>query len=337
MSKLTRLATIFLCTITFTAGADFTNRCNQKIRTIVPGAGTVFGNTRDANSTDNLQLKLIPCGPTNEFFDLSNAGVFYEMEGTGAKIRITTCSTQAEFISRVSVFSSCSSDSCIESAAETKVTGGSNVTCFDDETKAILEFQSVAGVMYSLFVQDDTAGISGDFAMTVEELPPDNAFCSSPPVLEIGKTYTGTTGGSVPSINAPTCNGTSSDGPGVWFAIPKEMEESNIAMVVCSKQPFDFLVFSGGSCGALSCVDAKPKGDAKLCDDGTFESRVEWSATKGESHYVHMFGSKGAQYRFAYGRMSARAPGSGGFRSPRPTSTLLSISATLGLLLVMIF
>ncbi|CAJ1950524.1 unnamed protein product [Cylindrotheca closterium] len=266
----------------------------------------------DANTTFNLDLKLIPCGPTNEFFDLSNAGIFYTMIGTGAKMRITSCSTEAQFISRVSVFTSCDSNSCVDSAAETKVEGGSNTTCFDDESKAVLEFQSVAGVEYSLFVQDDTAGISGDFAMFVDELPPENAFCNSPPVLEMDKTYTGTTGGSVTSTTAPACNGTSPDGPGVWFAIPGEMDDTEVVMVVCSEQPFSFLVYSS-SCSDLSCVDVKPKvEEARLCGDGSIESRVAWIPNKGESYYVHMFGDDGANFRLAFGRPLMRNDSSSG-------------------------
>lgn len=311
MTKIPYIVT-FICFIGQISADDFTDRCNKKIGTIVPGTGSIFGNTLDANSTFNLDLKLIPCGPTNEFFDLSNAGVFYSMMGTGAKIRITSCSTQAQFLSRVSAFTSCDSSSCVDSAAETKVEGGSNNTCFDEELKAVLEFQSVAGVEYSLFVQDDNAGISGDFAMFVEELPPDNAFCTnSAPMLDIDKTYTGTTGGSVPSTTAPACNGTSSDGPGVWFAIPGEMDDTQVVVVACSEQAFDFLVYSKG-CGALYCVDLMSKGDSRLCEDGSIESRVEWIPNKGESYYVHMFGDQGANFRMAFGRPLMRKDGSGG-------------------------
>ncbi|KAL3942919.1 MAG: hypothetical protein SGBAC_002991 [Bacillariaceae sp.] len=307
MTRTPYLGSFFCCIglllVVAASAADFTERCNEKIGTIVPGAGSIFGNTLDANSTFNLDLKLIPCGPTNEFFDLSNAGVFYRMMGTGAKIRMTSCSTQAQFLSRVSVFTSCaSSNTCVDSAAETKLEGGSNTTCFDDDSKAVLEFQSVVGVEYSLFVQDDTAGISGDFAMVVEELPPDNAFCNTPPILEIDKTYTGTTGGSVASTTAPSCNGTNPDGPGVWFEIPGEMDDTEVVMVACSDQQFNFLVYSAGSCSQLSCVDVKPKGVTRLCDDGNIQSRVEWLPTKGESYYVHMFGDEGANFRLAFGR-----------------------------------
>ena len=314
----------FFCSVELVSSASFTERCNEKMGTLVPGTGTTFGNTMDANTEFNLDVKLIPCGPTNEFFDLSNAGVFYTMIGTGAKIRITTCSTQAQFISRVSVFTSCESSSCVDSAAETKLEGSSPNTCFDEESKAILEFQSVAGKEYSLFVQDDQAGISGDFAMFVEELPPDNAFCNTPPTLEMDKTYKGSTGGSIPDANAPACNGTLSDGPGVWFGIPAEMDDTNIVMVTCSKQPFDFLVYEEEGCGALSCVEVfKPK-ETNLCDDGTIESRVEWFPTKGQSYYVHMFGKEGGNFRMAYGRPLMRKDSSGGSISAKLAGGLVA-------------
>lgn len=324
MTKIPYLLSLF-CAIGQGYSDTFTDRCNQKIGTIVPGAGSVFGNTMDANTTFSLDLKLIPCGPTNEFFDLSNAGVFYKMIGTGAKVRITTCSTQAQFISRASVFKSCDSSSCVDSAAETKLEGGSNTTCFDEESKAILEFESEAGVEYSLFVQDDQAGISGGFAMWVHELPPDNAFCNTPPVLEMDKTYKGYTGGSVTDENAPACNGTSSNGPGVWFGIPAEMDdETEVVMVTCSKEPFDFLVYAEGGCSELSCVDVKPKREAKLCDDGTIESRVEWIPTKGQSYYVHMFGEEGANFRMAFGRPLMRKDSSGGSLSGKLAGGLVA-------------
>lgn len=320
----------------FASGAEFKDRCEEKLGAVLPNGGSTFANTRDANSTDNLQLLLVPCGPNNEFFDLNNAGVFYTLEGTGAKMRITTCSTQAEFISRVSVFSSCDSKSCIDSAAETKETAGNRSTCFNEKLKAALEFQSTADVAYSLFVQDDKAGKSGDFALTVEELPPDNALCGGIQRIELDETYTGTTGGSVTSTNATACNGISPNGPGVWFEIPGVDDDTEVVMVTCSKQPFYFLVYEGGNCSALSCVEVKRKPEtARLCGDGTVESRVAWDPNRGSAYYVHMFAAEGAQWRLSHGRPLMNRSSAGSIWSREAASVVVLTVATMVIWLVL--
>jgi hypothetical protein len=290
---------------------EFPERCNQNNGPLTANGVAVYASTLDSNFEQDLEVKLMTCGPDNELFDTNNAGVFYSVDGTDARMLVSSCSEQADFRNRVSVFSTCDSGTCLNSATENKESNVTSFTC-PHANASFIEFQSTAGETYSIFVQDEHAGESGNFWLDLEEIQPENGSCQTALELEMDETVVGTTAGAN-IVAVEPCNGTSPDGPGTWFRIPAEDDDGDdsgdeqLVFVACSRQQFNFLVYSDGGCDGLTCAETETQTDEeKFCEDGSTQSRVSWIATKAEAYYVHMYAEEGAQFRLAFARLGAR-------------------------------
>lgn len=281
--------------------AEFSERCDQNSFSLTVNGGAVYASTLDSSLEGGLGVSLMTCGPDNELFDTSNAGLFYTVDGTDARMIVSSCSDQTDFRNRVSVFSTCDSGTCLNSATENKESNFTS-TC-PHANASVVDFQSIVGETYSIFVQDEHQGKSGNFWLSVEEIHPENGSCQTALQLEANETVAGTTAGA-DVASALSCNGTSPNGPGIWFRIPADVDEGDekqAVFVACSRQKFDFLVYTDGECDELACAEIEPEEDREtFCEDGSPQSRVSWVATKGEAYYVHMFAEQGAQFRLAF-------------------------------------
>eukprot|EP00980_Cylindrotheca_fusiformis_P003613 scaffold812_cov124-Cylindrotheca_fusiformis.AAC.5 len=327
---------IFFCLIVESAAqagvSEFSQRCSQSNG----GALTVNGDAVYASTTtddgsdvggDGISVNLITCGGSDgddELFDVNNLGVFYTVEGTDARLRVSACSNQTDFQNRVSVFSSCDSDSCLNSAASENHQDSNVADICPNANASIVEFQSTLGETYNILVQNENAGQSGNFSLAVEEMQPENVVCQQAMELEMDKTIAGTTAGvgvsssSVESCNQNNTNSSSSSssttiGPGVWFYIPAESSDNSgddngnyqIIVGTCSMQRMNFWVYNAdaGCDEELTCVEVEPQVDGNYsCEDGSPQSLVTWFSTKEEGYYVYMFGEEGTQFRIVFTR-----------------------------------
>jgi hypothetical protein len=96
-------------------------------------------------------------------------GVWYKTTGTGATYDVNTCTAVTEFDSVVSVFSgSCASLSCIDYNDDHDPLDGGN-TC-TTEVQSKLQWSTVAGEVYYIFVHPLSAASGGPFELVLTDV-----------------------------------------------------------------------------------------------------------------------------------------------------------------------
>jgi hypothetical protein len=298
---------ILLLLLSFGIGValDFSDRCSTPCEISLGPGSLISSSTIDATTGPTLDVDLMRCDAgDNALFDTTNGGVFFTIEGTDAVMQASACSEEQDFQNRLSIFGSCEPHSCIISASANKEASNYTNDCSHGNS-SIVEWQSKVGESYSIFVHDERATKSGRFKLGIKELLPDNGSCETAIDLVDSETVMGTTAGSsFAAIKSCESNITMS-AEGVWYRIPADPSagEKEVVVSVCSREPFEFSVFSDGDCNDLSCVETAPTSSvSKLCSDGTLESRVSWIDTEGSAYNLLLHAPSGALFRMAYAR-----------------------------------
>jgi len=211
----------------------------------------VLGSTREAT------VDFYPddyCGVS-----LDNPGVWYEVEGTGEGMEISTC-LDKNFDSAVSVFKgSCNRLECIAGSSAT------GISCAGVPGAAV-SFLSEKNAKYLVYVhgKSDSQTAMGAFTVSHSEFNvlETNEFCSS--ALSIpsdGSRIQGSTQDAThTSIPFSSC-GTQITNPGLWYSFRGNGNPVEIS--ACSRDDGDFdvstSVFEGGAegCGSLTCLAGK--------------------------------------------------------------------------------
>jgi len=190
---------------------------------------------------------------------LDNPGVWYEIEGTGEGMEISTC-LEKNFDSAISVFKGlCNSLECVSGSSAT------NPSCTGVPGAAV-SFLSEANTKYLVYVHGKSGSeiAMGNFTVLYNEFSvlETNEFCSSALSIPLdGSRIQGSTENAThASIPASSC-GTGITNPGLWYTFQGNGNPFEIS--ACSRDEGDFevstSVFAGGpgGCGSLTCLTGK--------------------------------------------------------------------------------
>ncbi|RZW55539.1 MAG: T9SS type A sorting domain-containing protein, partial [Flavobacteriaceae bacterium] len=241
---------------------------------------SVSGSTVGLSSNSDVGF----CGTT-----LTTApGAWYEFVGTGDIINVNTAGSS--FDTKLGVFTGdCDALVCVD--------GDDDVNFPSDPTSEV-EFESVAGTVYKIYVTGFSAN-AGDYNLNVNCVDPPNEpidlqgsnDCADAPQVTCGQPVNGTTV-TFDDSNPIDC-GTVNTAPGVWYKL--DGPGGNVTVSTCNNANFDTkLSIYSGDCASLTCVAGN--------DDGIgcsgFSSEVSFNTSAGTTYYiyVHGFGSASGDF-----------------------------------------
>jgi hypothetical protein len=238
----------------------------------------------------------------------SSRGVWYEVEGSGSFVEVSTCKEGMKFDSRISLFSGdCGS---LRSVGKTAACGG------DSDS---IKWQSAPGQAYLLFVHGPNVETIGEYNLMLTEIAPPNDQCDlSLSIDTISNTYFGssleaTLGSKIKAIELVIEDAGKGDKPakedknaklngairllqgtdsscvdvpasrGLWYKVIGNGDE--IAVSTCSDETdFNTVIdVFAGSCGEPQCVTSN--------DDSCGErSLVQFVSQAGVPYYIYVRG-----------------------------------------------
>jgi hypothetical protein len=173
-----------------------------------------------------------------------------------------TCSTTATAIS-----GACDGASLLGDVASTTLTG-----------------LTIGSTYYArVFHDGSSVPATTDFTICVTS-PPANDVCSGAVALACGGTVTGTTALATDDTGLTFCGSSSANFKGVWYAMTAPAA-GQVILSLCSGTSFDtyLRVYSGSSCGALTCVSSND-------DFCSSQSQVSFFANGTSNYYVLVSG-----------------------------------------------
>ena len=216
------------------------------------------------------------------------SSVWYSIEGTGAVLKITACSTFGSwFDGTILVYSqSCDSLTCESLGYEaygecSSGYGGSSATFF-----------SQAGTTYYIMVRGYHGG-SYNLTTAEIEVPGDNLCSGATPIESMFEGPTlGSTMAAVPVVSEPSCTWTSGT-RGVWFSVVGTGDA--VRVTTCSPElTFEsaISVFEG-DCDALECIAMEAYNvDYDECGASYYSaSDVVWRTEEGVRYYIFVHGT----------------------------------------------
>ena len=221
-------------------------------------------------------------------FDVNTPGVWFEVIGTGVKLRASTCAEETNFENRVTVYggADCDDSSCID-------TGTTPQPGCPYSNSSYTEWYSVPGKRYFVFVHDRDQDSSGNFGLTITDVSdsPENDECENAIELEAGSTMQGTTVGASEfyGVNSDGCIEGGHEHPGVWYRIPTHSMDTQVTVATCGPLlTYHVSVYHGDVCGGeFYCQESVPKADVG-CDDGfAFQTKFNASSAREYYFYVH--------------------------------------------------
>jgi hypothetical protein len=292
------------------------DECVDAILLLVDGA-PVPSSTIGATVSEDSSISIAQCG--GETIDTGTPGVWFVVEGTGTKLKASTCHEQSDssgstspFAHRITLYSGtdCANRFCFDTSIE------EDTGCpFPHSTS--VEWDTDLGDMYFMFVHDQVSGEqNSDFFISVTDAsePPNNNICENATVLEEQITTgddqvvinTGTTVGSTEKDIQLSCTGDrASTGPtvGVWYKIPASSSDDSaknetIILFMCSR-PFEleFAVFTGDPCGKgneILCQETQPSKttlyDIQCVSKDEILVSISWNANSGLEYHVLVYG-----------------------------------------------
>jgi hypothetical protein len=219
-------------------------------------------------------------GGTDDCSGFDGPGVWYIIFGTGEEVTASTCNSDTDFDSYLSLFVSgdrtCGSVRCLTSNDDNCGSTTSEVTWFAE-----------SGEIYYLHVHG-FGGSSGSYGLTISGSGVENNDeCEGATELDpfqvnfiLGDTSLATNSG------ASSCGGASvSSSPDLWYSV----EGTDARMVATTCNEFTFFdtqisVYQGSSCFALNCLD----GNDDSCS--STRSTVEWFAQSFTSYFIRVHG-----------------------------------------------
>lgn len=266
---------------------------------LVECGDVVFGSTEDATTTS-----ISSCGTTLN----TSGGVWYEFEGDGSTVTLTTCNPGTNYDTKIGVFSGdCGDLVCVDGNDDQ---GGGfdpacNVTGNGFNRGSTVVFETEDGVSYFILVTGFSSN-TGDFEMTVDCLappppPPTPSTCDDATEFFCGDVISGDT--RTGSINTLSCGpgaaNNLSTAPGLWYSF--EGNNSLVTLNTCSPNT-DFDIKLGvfaGSCDALACVGVSSNLGLANCPflSGRADE-VTFAAFAGITYYVYVTGVVGASGLF---------------------------------------
>ena len=202
----------------------------------------------------------------------SAPGVWYAMVGTGDDITITTCSENTDYDTRVGVFSGdCNGLSCVAGDDD-------DYNCSESSLNSTVEFSSVPGELYYVYVTGYNSTSVGNFELTITCTEPPVPPCEDADSLYCGMSTTVSTVGVEGIDFDSTCF--MSD-YGKWFKLEGDGSTYNIAATTIG---YDIeMAISSGVCGqSLTNI---------TCRDGAVSTGTEsysLATVPGTVYYVYI-------------------------------------------------
>lgn len=235
------------------------------------GAVTVSGSNVDAPEVSTV------CGDI-----ASTRGVWYELVGSGNMLTLWTCDPETTFDARVSIFTgNCDSLTC-----EAFTTSSCS-----ELTQAPFQFNTVAGVKYSLLVHGSSSSEMGSFSLTLSSDSSNTACASALAITPAANTYFGTTEGVSGGRAIGCADGQDAvEGPsGVWYSFVGTGAQFSFS--TCSESTVfatNIAVFTG-ACFNLECVS----GESSPCGQ---QGVVSFPTTEGEDYFIRITGANATEF-----------------------------------------
>ncbi len=230
----------------------------------------VSGTTIGANTLTDF------CGGTSGF--INSPAVVYSFEGIGVEVTFSTCSSNTDFDTILSVFEGeCSDLDCVGNDVQ-------NANCTNSSTSEIT-VSTALGTTYYIVVHGFIGG-SGNFDLSVNGascLPPPNDFCGDAIPISCGETLSGFTTGGTDDLDETLFCDVPLYSAGVWYSFVGTGEDANFN--TCASANFDtqISVFDG-VCGDLNCLAGS---DSSFCENA---SEVTIPTEEGTTYYVLVHG-----------------------------------------------
>jgi hypothetical protein len=228
-----------------------------------PSGSLVLGSTTDA-----LVGSARVCGDIG-----TSKGVWYEVEGTGQMVTVSACDDATTFDARLSLFTgTCDNLDCVAHTSS---------SCGESDS---IQFTSMLGSMFYLFVHGPDETAVGDFALSMEEGQLNDSCDLSLPVDTRTNSYFGSTQDATLGVQINSCEKRASATYGLWYTLVGT--GSIVTLSTCSEQneiDADIAVFTG-SCSDLACLISAKDG----CDD---RNAVMWLTEPDVVYYVQIRGA----------------------------------------------
>jgi hypothetical protein len=261
------------------------DECEQAIA-LSPGDSVSSSTTDVVLEKNSTHIDLLQCSG-EEIFEIGTPGLWYTYEAdTSRVLRVSTCAEETNFANRITTFTlggekgDCSSRSCAYSSMEV------DPLCLN-ENATVLEFSTVPGTTYAIYVHGQDSASTGDFGLSMTDIspPPGSASCNAAEELPQNTTVQGTTvGASV--TGGLQCERRIEGGPqnpGVFYYIPPVTVRSGISLALAGGDvPFEIRVYEGPSCDELTC---KTNIDT---DSEDLVAYASWLAEVDEDFYVYV-------------------------------------------------
>jgi len=250
------------------------SKCELAIN--VTTASVTTGDISSGQQSDTIATS----GGCNSLYT-NNTGVWYTVNGTGNIIEVSTCGNSG-IKTGISIFSgSCGTGlTCVAKSYDSN-----KCNCQDSgKTGDLVEFNSVMGQTYLIFIQKLKTTALASFSLSIRETShtiPANDVCTSATSLASGQTVNATIKDSTPDTFA-TCGGSNSTSNGVWFAFSGN--NKNMVFSTCSTE-FDHNIYIyTGSCSSLCPAQAL----IVPCDStvSTYGYVITLPAVQGSTYHV---------------------------------------------------
>ena len=267
------IITLFLVLLLVVVNAQppVNDNCSRDARYALPNGVHTPGNLNDATADEDVNG-----GACDGVTIGETPGVWWQIEGTGAMLRASTCSSKTQIKVKISVFESksgpkedgtCSDDlQCLGVSTEpdfecpltTIGQVGDDGTWGSMSTK--IDFQTRQGYMYYLLVQQESQSETGSVWMNFRQVTiPQNNDCVDAigPVPKDGTMIQSTNeDASISRVLAGYCN-TFDLYPGIWFQFMGNGGEIELsACGVENTDGFYFSVYEAADCSDLKCVSS---------------------------------------------------------------------------------
>jgi hypothetical protein len=271
----------------------FSDSCDAAIGPLPTNVFEYFSTTRTAATVDGFPNK---CG-----FEITLAGVWFTVLGTGDRLSASTCNKYTFFEARVSIFQSrnngivgpsaqCDDLECIDESE------GAFYTLCDGSQGSLVSWKSTDRQKYYVLVHGNESengafGLAMDFQVS-------NDFCEDAVLVPVGQTVISgsTISGTVDQVGS--CGEAVNSAAGVWYAV--EGTGLSITANICyeaTDRDLHLSVFEG-SCGDLECVSGSSQEDCaddfELCEALTWPPqagmRLSWNAVAGSTYYIAIRG-----------------------------------------------
>jgi hypothetical protein len=184
-------------------------------------------------STDELQVDLVCCAEDGTF-DRGTPGVWFLLEGTGARVQLSTCAEETKFGSRITIFSG---DDRNGRACMTSTKTPEPNCPFTNSSS--LELDTFEGTTYYILVHDQVSADSGNFGLSITDRtePPEKYSCDTAVELVDDSVVQGTTFGATINggLQCARCIEGGPQNPGLFYHISVKEADTEVSVIICSK------------------------------------------------------------------------------------------------------